>query len=496
MNNAPSPSSRPSSHCDSVAIAKPRLAVARLWLCRIVPAAAVFCFLAWCCLSLRSDFSWDDAEPEILNTAWSLASGRSIYRDINSPPFSFAAYPPLFYALVALQLMFTGLTFLPAKLVSVLAAVAIGWAMVRLNRDWNGPLQDARWAAFFLFLIPAFLYNSARSHPQMTAVALSVWSLVFFLRGRWLDTVIFSPLLAVLAFHTKQTQIALPLAMVIYLALRNRRRLAAFVATGAAAGLIPIVWLQHITQGRFLLDTYRLADLQYMVWQIPGIFAHHAGPMLLFIGLALSLSWRRFREKRWELMDIYLVCALLTTLVSLGRIGAHGQYVLELLVVVLLYLLRTTGLPSMRGRDLLLSVQVLFLLIYAPAFIFLEEGPGGMARNLAAKQIYPLLRAGSGPIMSQQASFALFSRGEVYVQLMHFTALSRAGLWNQELLLREIDKNTFSWVITEFPIEESIQSDDDQERFTPEVLQALRRNYQRRQKISPYYLYGPRPPGG
>lgn len=444
---------------------------------------------------MRSDFSWDDAEPEILNTAWSLASGRSIYRSIDSPPFSFAAYPPLYYALVALQLTFTGLSFLPAKLVSILAALAIGWAMVRLNREWNAPAQDGKWAAFLLFLIPAFLYNAARSHPQMMAVALSIWSLVFFLHNRWLETAIISPLLAVLAFYTKQTEVALPLAMVIYLALRNRRRLVAFIATGAVAGLIPIFWLQNVTEGRFLLDTFRLANLAYMVWQIPGIFIHHAGPILLFIGLAMYISWGRLREKRWELIDLYLACVFLTTLVSLGRIGAHSQYVLELLVVVLLYLLRTTGLPSMRGRDLLLSFQILFLLIYAPAFIFLEEGPGDMARNRAAKQIYPLLKTGSGPILSQQASFALFSRGEVYVQLMHFTALSRAGLWNQEMLLREIDKETFSWVITEFPIEESIRSDDDQERFTPEVLDALRRNYRRRQKIGPYYLYGPRPPG-
>ena len=123
-------------------IAGARLARASPWLCRAVPVAAVLFFLAWCYISVRPDFSWDDAEPEILNTAWSLASGRSIYRGIDAPPFSFAAYPPLYYALVALQMMFTGLTFLPARLVSILAAAAIGWAMVRLNRDWNAPSKD------------------------------------------------------------------------------------------------------------------------------------------------------------------------------------------------------------------------------------------------------------------------------------------------------------------------------------------------------------------
>ena len=43
--------------------------------------------------------------------------------------------------------------------------------------------------------------------------------------------------------------------------------------------------------------------------------------------------------------------------------------------------------------------------------------------------------------------------GENDLELMHFTALRRAGVWNQELLLREIDRHTFSWVVTEFPVE-------------------------------------------
>jgi hypothetical protein len=115
-----------------------------------------------------------------------------------------------------------------------------------------------------------------------------------------------------------------------------------------------------------------------------------------------------------------------------------------------------------------------------------------MARNQAASQIYPLIRDGSGPILSQQASFALFSRGEIYLQLMHFTAMSRAGLWDQQLLIREIEKKTFSWVITESAIEESVLSDDDRERFSPEVLEALRQNYSRNREIYPYFLYCPR----
>jgi len=86
----------------------------------------------------------------------------------------------------------------------------------------------------------------------------------------------------------------------------------------------------------------------------------------------------------------------------------------------------------------------------------------------------------------------LFGHGEIYIQLFHFSGLSRAGIWNQSLFLREIEKHTFSWVITEFPIEHAPPSDSDVERFTPEMLESLRRNYQRDTAVYPYYLYVPR----
>jgi hypothetical protein len=469
-----------------------RLARARLPLCRWVPAAAIVCFLAWGFVSVRSNFSWDDADPEVLNQAWRLTQGKDIYRGIDAPPFAFAAYPPVYFALAAVLMRFTGLSFLPARLLSFLAALSIGWALIRLNREWNKTGQGGIWAACFLFLIPAFLYNATRSNVQMMAVAFSIWSLVFFLRNRWKETVIISPLLAVLAFYTKQTQIALPLAMMIYLAFRNRRWLLPYGATLAAAGLIPFLWLQKITGGYFFFDTVRLASLAYNVFQIPQIFIHHAGPVIVFVGLALLMSWKRFRNGTWEPVDCYLGCVLAVTLVSLGRLGAHGQYVLELQIVVLVYLLQTTGLPAIRGREALVSIQILLLFFYTPLFIILEEGRWDIPANRAAARIYPLLATRSGPILSQQGSFALFGRGEIFVQLFHFTALSRAGRWDQNRLLREINARIFSFVITEFPIEQPALSDNARERFTPEMLEALRRNYHSIGAVLPYHLYAPR----
>jgi hypothetical protein len=461
-------------------------------LCRAVPAIAILCFVGWCYISVRSNFSWDDAEPEVLSHAWRMAKGGSIYMGIAAPPYNFAAYPPLYYYALAFLMKFSGLSFLPAKLISFLSTLLIGWAMVRLGAAYNKSKKAALLAMSILFLIPAFLYNSVRAHPQMMAVALSIWSLVFFLRNRKVESLIVSPLLVVLAFYTKQSQLALPLAIVTYLVLRNRRWLIPYVAVAGIAGLIPMLWLQKATHGLFLYDIVNLAKLTYSIQTIPLILLHHAGPLFLFIGIALLASWRRFRIGTWDVVDCYLVWAFFLTVISLGRPGAHGQYVLELLVVTLVYLVCIADFPVMSARSALVSVQIMLLFLYAPAFILIEEGWWDISANRAANRIYPMIEAASGPIISQQGSFALFGHGGIYIQLFHFAGLSRAGIWDQSVFLQEIEKHRFSWVITEFPIEHAPPSDSDVERFTPEMLESLRRNYQRNTAVYPYYLYVPR----
>lgn len=460
-------------------------------LCRGVPFVAAFCFLAWCATCLRSDFTWDDAESEVLNNVWRMAQGQDIYRDIHTPPFVFAAYPPLYFAVSAFFLKFAGLSFLPARLVSLAAMLSIGWAIAVLARSWGRTARTGLWAASFLLLIPAFIYNAARCHPQMLAVALSIWSLVFFLRNRWQYTLVVSPLLTVLAIYTKQTQIALPLAMVVYLALRNRKWLLSYISVLAAGGLIPLFWLQRSTGGYFFRDTFQWAQLSYDALNIPLVFLHHAGPVLIFGGIALSFLWKRFRSGRWEAIDCYLVVIFFFTLFTLGRAGAHGQYVVELLTVTLIYLVRLAPLPELPVGRVWASVQILILFLYAPLFVFLEEGLFNRAANRVADSIYQTIKVPPGSILSQQGSFPLFSRDGIHVQLFHFTGLSWMGVWDQKYLLDEIDNRVFPYVITEFPFEKSGGGANETERFTPEMLAALRRNYELVRAAYPYYIYRP-----
>ncbi len=461
-------------------------------LCRAVPAIALIFFLSWCCLTVRSGFDSDDADPEILNMSWRLANGEKIYRDIHTPPYAFAAYTPLYYAIVALPLKLFGLSYLPARGITLLALISIGWAFALLTRTWRRKPVDGLWAVCLAVLIPAILYNGVRSHPQMMAVALSVWSLVFFLRDRWFPSLVISPLLAVLAFYTKQSQITLPIAMVLYLAWNRRQWLLPYVSVGLAAGLVPFLWLQKATGGLFFLDAFRLANLSFNPAAIPVELLHWAGPIFLFIGVAAVVLWRRFRQRQWGVLDWYLACAFPITILSLGRAGAHSQYVVELVFAVLLYLLHTTGFPDIKGKEVLIAIQILCLFGYGLAFISVEEGPKTFAAYRAAGDVFSLLKNDSGPVLSEQGSFPLFGRGRVYIQLFHFVGLWRVGLWDQRLVLKDIESRHYSWVILERELEDPAPVEPDDERYTPQMVSALRSNYALHSKHYPYYVYVPR----
>jgi hypothetical protein len=469
-----------------------RLAALKPMLCRAVPAMALICFLSWCGLTVRSGFDCDDANPEILNMAWRLANGDDIYRDIHLPPFVFAAYTPLYYVLAALPMKLVGLSYLPAVIITMGSLFFIGWAFAHLNGLWHGKPRYGIWAVLLSITIPAILYNSARSHPQMMAVAFSLWSLVFFLRNRWLPTVILSPILAVLAFYTKQSQIALPIAMVLYLAWNRRRWLIPYASVGLAAGLIPLVWLQEATSGCFFLNAFQLTSLYFDPNKIPITLIQWAGPLFLFTAVAFISLWRRFLSRQWNPLDWYLACLFPITVISLGRAGSHSQYVVEWIFVVLLYLLHTTGLPQIKGKDVLVAVQILCLFGYGLAFLLIEEGPWIYRAHQSADKVYSLVAKDHSPILSQQGSFPLFSRGRIYIQQFHFIGMWRVGLWDQQPLLKEIESRNYSWVILEIDLKEPNPIDEKDERFTPEMIAALRRYYEIHSVFYPYYCYAPR----
>jgi Dolichyl-phosphate-mannose-protein mannosyltransferase len=458
---------------------------------RLVPLWALVVLALWAPLVTDAHHSWDDADPEILNSAWRLACGQPLYHSIDAPPWVVNPYTPLYHVLAAAALRVTGLSYWPARLVSLVAFAAIVLALVRLARRYGRGTAEALWSAALLLLVPAMLYNVARPHPQMLAVALSLWAFVLFESPRRVLSELASPLLAVLAVYTKQDQIFLPVALGAWLLWRDRPRLLRYAAAVAVLGLVPVPFLQAATGGTFLESVVGMNFLPYSPAQIAPVLVEHAGIFFGFLGLALARLWPRLRRLQIEPLDAYFALLVPVTVASLGRAGAHGQYVVELLVVGVVYLLRHGGVRFGPGREAVACVQLGLLMAYAAAFVLLQEGPWDRASLRSAPAVRALLSTAPGPILSEQGSFPLFTRGEIHVQLFHFAALARQGRWDEGPLLREAEEGRLAWVVTEFPLEGEID-EDGRERFTAELRSVLAQHYVRRAFLYPYYVYRPR----
>ncbi len=458
---------------------------------RLVPLWALVVVALWAPLVSNAHFSWDDADPEVLNQAWRVACGRPLYHPIDTPPWVLNPYMPLYPVVAGAALRVTGLSYWPARLISLVAFLAVVLALVHLARRCGRGASEALWSAALLLLVPATLYNFARPHPQMLAVALSLWAFVLFESPRRLAAELLSPLLAVLAVYTKQDQFVMPLALGAWLLWRDRARFLRYAAAVAVLGLAPVPFLQAATGGTFLDSVVSMNFLPYDPAQIAFVLLEHAGIFLGFLGLAVVRLWARARRLEVEPLDACFALLVPVTVASLGRAGAHGQYVVELLVLGVAYLLRHGGLRFGPGREPVACVQLALLLAYAPAFVLLQEGPWDWAALRSAPAVRALLSTEPGPILSQQGSFPLFTRGEIHVQLFHFAALARLGRWDQRPLLREAEEGRLAWVVTESPLEAE-PDDDARERFTPELWSALARHYVRRAFHYPYYVYRPR----
>ena len=457
---------------------------------RLVPPLAAVMVAIWCWAALPWNYSGDDAEPEVLNIAWRFARGEPIYRGTDTPPYAFAVYPPVYYATVGWMLKHTGLSFTPARLMSLGASIATALAVLRLHREWNGRTAGV-WPAFFLALVPATFFNIARCHPEMLALAFASWSLVGLLRNRPFATLVMSPILNAAAFYTKQTYVALPIAACIYFALHNRRWVWTYVAVSFLTLGVPFLILQWGTHGQFALDTVVLAQLPYRLSQIVHEIYSELGPVVFLLALVLVQLSVRVRQRAWELLDVYTVVLFVLTLSLLGRAGASSQYVVALVVLSLLYAIRHKELPSPKACCWVIQVQLVFLLLYTPWHFLARHAAAALRERRSVAEIYRVLARSHGPVLSQQGSFALFSRGYIAIQLFHFSNLTRMGKWNPEPLLKDVDEREYGYVITKFPLEGELTSASGG-RFTPELVAALRRSYEHAQSFEGYYLYRPR----
>lgn len=431
-------------------------------------------------------YDLDYGEGYVLNDAARLLRGEPIYTDVTRFPMVRSPYPPLVPALTAPLLALVGPSFLPGRLLSFVAVLATA-ALVylgarRLTGDrllawlaasvYLGSPQLYQWAPFqrvdaLAVLLTAGAVLSLRAATPPAHAALRAGAA----RPSAEDGAVDSPrrallagLLAALALLAKQTMVAAPAAIGLYLLLTRRRLLVPFLV----ALTLPLVLvgggLMLVSEGRFAdhvifgnsANPYNLNRLLRFQYEFLSLHLIAAGAALAWGGVGLL-------RRRPTLLGLYALAAFGVSL-SVANEGSSVNYFLEFLPAACLAAAEgAAAFIASRGRALdrefvlvLASLQLSLLVHFPNLFgVWVSPFPPHGDTPVAADQavgahLDALVRATPGDLLLEPAGFAVRNGREVFVQPIDLRAEQVRGRWRPDDLVAAIAGHRFSLVVLSF----------------------------------------------
>ncbi len=274
-------------------------------------------------------------EAVIHDQAGRLLRGEPLYQPVAGPPYTVAAYTPLFYAVAAaLQLAF-GPGFMPGRILSVSAGLASTALVGTLARQYT---RDRR-----LAMLAALLFLGLNSQWERGAawwsyykqdslgVACALAAITLLAGGATRRRVLIAGVFAGLAILTKQTLLAASLAGTLWLWRHDRKSALTFAAASLLVALVPCLGLEVATRAFFANTVWSNANpssLEVLHTNLGFLLLTQVGP----IGVCLLYLLRRRRDPRPHadgLLVTYWACTAIP-LLGLVKVGATYNYWLEL----------------------------------------------------------------------------------------------------------------------------------------------------------------------
>ena len=482
------------------------------------------------------------SEGLILDETLRIRHGLPIYDPITPTAFISGPYPPVFYYLNAWLMNFGGEGIQSGRWLAFGSALSCagltGWLV------WRG--SRSQWAAWLfgamLLLTSPFLIWASRNRGDVLMVAFNLAGLVclsyiapsavspsqvkrlFPSPSKNLLLALVSIVFFGLAFYTKQTGVAAPLAACVWLISQNWRFGLKYCAGLAAALALPFAVLEIVTHHEF----YRhIVSYHALPWSW-GSFSHWVGifvtdnPVLVVTGVGLAIvtlgSW--FYTKRTEppptlstLLDgsirkislmVWFSLFALLGLVTTGVEGAdHNHLLLPVAAVVV-------GAGVAFGcclRGLKVGWRWVGLAIALVLAVQLWFGWDGLLQNynfdLNSKfspaeqtqmgKIIAYIKTVNGPLLSEEVALPALAGKEAQVEyndVYTMGLLAEVGKWNPEGLAAQVRQKHFALILVPFDLDS--QRGINHKVWPPSVLQAIKDNYQIKFRDL-WFMYVPKP---
>jgi hypothetical protein len=488
------------------------------WLSWALIAVAGLVFLTWLFLAVAhvdDRYQLDHVSGARMALARYFNDG-TLYPELYDGQFyagtRFMPIPIVLHALVA---RVTGEYLVSGKLVSYVTMLALVATIFVLLRRLRCPLA-------FSVAVPALVLTSQTglaggmdARGDALPLLLQVVAVGIVASTARPGPTVAAGALAAVALLSKLSAVWAPLAIVIWLLSRDRRRLALFSAAyvGTAGGLLLL--FATLTEGRIIdnvfgLSTAGITGLRSLL-VAPYRFAHLMVDVAItawaVVPLVALAAWIKVKRGRDSIYLVALVCALAVLLVVLTDVGTGWNQLIDVVVLIALVL----GALAARAHDSSTSLdrESARTVEMIAAFALLWVIGSGLAVTLAPP-VQETLRGevsyDSEPLSALEVSPTSVLSEDPYVPL----SLEQAPVVLDPFMLprladkapdaipdlvRRIEAQEFDVVVLVVPLEPVDRSWWAEQSLGLDVARAISRAYTYAGRMQGYYLYAPHEAG-
>lgn len=409
------------------------------------------------CLFLRADMQLS----KLSNEGWNAGlvslwlSGGPLYH----PPGALITnnYPPISFIMTAAVMRLLPDALLAGRLLSGAGFVAITGLILFINRSLFRDIVAA-WAGalvFAGFMVVNYDFYVAVDDPQILSLAIMLLGLAVFVAGRdGTAAPIASACIFAMALFTKHNNIALPMALGLWLLVYDRPAFLRF----ALAGLIASALLFLAFRWQFGPDfvSSLLAPRQYSPAKAFRDTIAGIAPMMPLIVLAVLTVVLPWRDRFSTLVGLYLVTALGIGAFALSGAGVGINTLFEVVIacalaggqlVARLRRLQPASLRSWAVAGLaactLLSPGIADakdMLIGRSWFVEMR------AQQARAEAMVAILRAHPGPALCETNTFCYWAGKPFALDMFNFIEALRTGAATDAELVHRITAGEYSMI--------------------------------------------------
>jgi hypothetical protein len=369
--------------------------------------------------------------------------------------------------------------YFPLRMLSLIATLGCAAGCTVLAYWLTGKLLAGVLAPLIFLSYSMVTMHGISARCDMVALCLFFWGFLLAFRLRNSPWMLLATPFMLAGFFYKQQYIAGPLALVVFLIMEKRYRLAAAFAALTGGGVLGLLALFQfvIFHGQdFLLHFIRFNLLPFTWAQFQGgIF------VLGIVFLApLLVALEALRVRHEKLVACYLLLALFFALAGVAKVGSESNYFLEFIGILSALFATTFGDRLQQGGAAAELVVLLAMALFFGQFLTLPTPTASDFEKEQAIQDYlhenfppqaPGLARFTGDLLRAGLSAPI---SDIY----QYSYLVRKGILSDSHFVPALEKGEFKVIILTCELEQGYLDSPCVRRYlTPRLAKAIVQNY-------------------